>query len=185
MSQLAADPEYQLKARADEANRQVRMQQLRRAEQPIVKELRAAGYEVNSVWDLANTSGPYPNALPVLLKHLQLGGYPDRVMEGLARALAVKPSVEIWGTLRQLYLTAQGPGEEEGLAAALAASATADQLDALIALLGEVSRGRTRIHFLRPIKRVGGKRGLDVLKSLQDDPLFGKEAGALLKRRVR
>lgn len=185
MAQLAADPEYQRKAQAAEAERQVRVQQLRRAEQPIVEELRAAGYEVNSVWDLANTSDPYPKALPVLLKHLQLGGYPDRVMESLARTLAVKPSVEVWDTLRQLYLAAQGPGEEEGLAAALAASATADQLDALIALLDETSRGSTRIHFLHPIKRVGGKRGLDVLTSLQDDPLFGKEASALLKLRVR
>lgn len=127
---------------------------------------------------------PYPAALPILLQHLQQRGYPDRVMESLGRALAVKPSRDAWYTLRRFFLAADGSGEEEGLAVALAASATADQLDSLIDLLHETSRGSTRIHFLRPIKGVGGNRGIEVL-SLKQDPLFGKEAHALLKRRAR
>lgn len=184
-ARLAQDEEYQAKAAALEAEMRARRQQLQQAEQPIVTDLRAAGVEVNSVWDLVNTAEPYPDALQILLEHLQRGGYPDRVMESLARALAVKPAAHAWEILRDLYLKAEGHGEEEGLAVALAASATADHLSALIALLDETSRGSTRIHFLRPIKRVGGKRGLDVLTSLQDDPLFGKEASALLKRRAR
>lgn len=185
MAQLAQDEEYQAKAAAVEAEMQTRREELRRAERVIVADLHAVGVEVQSVWDLVNTSQPYPLALPVLLDHLQRGGYPDRVMESLGRAVAVKPAVSFWGTLRGLYLKAEGRGEEEGLAVALAASATAEHLDALIALLDETSRGSTRIHFLRPIKRVGGKRGLELLTSLQDDPLFGKEASALLKRRSR
>jgi hypothetical protein len=184
MAQLQGDEEYQRKTQAAEAERQVRVQELHRAEQPIVEDLRDAGVEVDSVWDLVNTADPYPKALPILLNHLQRGSYPDRVMESLGRALAVKPSSDVWETLRQLYLGAQGRGEEEGLAVALAASATEAHLDALIGLLDESSRGSTRIHFLRPIKRVGGKHGLEVLKSLQDDPLFGKEARALLKGRA-
>lgn len=179
------DPAYRVQVEAVEAERQVRVQELRRAEQPIVEDLTSAGVEVRSVWDLVNTADPYPQALPILLKHLQRGGYPDRVMESLGRALAVKPSAAEWDALRQLYLAAEGSGEEEGLAVALAASATVDHLDALIALLNESTRGSTRIHFLRPIKRLGGRRGLDVLKSLEDDPLLGKEARALLKRGAR
>lgn len=181
MAQLAGDPDYVRRTEAVEAEREVRVQELHRAEQPIVADLRSAGVEVNSVWDLVNTAVPYPDALPVLLKHLELGGYPDRVMESLARALAVGPAAFAWATFRQLYLAAQGRGEEEGLAVALAASATADHLEGLIALLGETSRGDTRIHFLRAIKRVGGKRGRDVLKALREDPLFGAEARALLR----
>lgn len=177
---LQDDPEYQRKTQAAEAERQDRVRELSRAEQPIVTSLRAAGIQVQSVWDLVNTSEPYPDALPILLNHLERGNYPDRVMESLGRALAVKPAAPAWETLRELYLRADGNGAEEGLAVALAASATADRLDALIALLDETSRGSTRIHFLRPIKRVGGKRGLKVLQSLRDDPLFGAEARALL-----
>jgi hypothetical protein len=182
---LRTDPAYRAQTEAVEAERQARMEELRRAEQPIVEDLRNAGVEVSSVWDLVNTADPYPKALPILLSHLQRGGYPGRVIESLGRALAVKPAASAWERLRHLYLAAHGRGEEEGLAVALAASATAEHLDGLIALLDETSRGSTRIHFLRPIKRVGGKRGLDLLTSLKDDPLFGKEASALLKRRAR
>ena len=182
---LRSDPKYRAQVEAVEAEREERVRKLREAEKPIVEDLKRAGVDVTSVWDLVNTSDPYPEALPVLLDHLRRGGYPDRVMESLGRALGVGPAASVWETLRELYLAAQGNGEEEGLAVALAASATADHLDALIALLDETSRGSTRIHFLRAIKRVGGKRGLDVLTSLRDDPLFGKEARALLKRRAR
>ena len=116
----------------------------------------------------------------MLLKHLQLGGYPDRVMESLGRALAVKSAAFAWDVLRELYQNARGRGEEEGLAVALAASATHEHLDALIALLDEDSRGGTRIHFIRPILSVGGTLGRQVVEALRADPMFGKEATALL-----
>lgn len=182
-AELEGDPEHQRKTEAAESERRARVREYRIAEQPIVAELLQAGVAVNSVWDLVNTSKPYPDALPVLLKHLQQGGYPDRVMEGLASALAVKPAAFAWDTLRELYLKAQGPGEEEGLAVALAESASDSRIDELIALLDEGTRGESRIHFLRAIKRVGGPRGRHVLESLKADPLYGKEARALLKSR--
>ena len=78
-ARLDNDPEFAREMAARDAERQERVQRLRLAEQPIVKDLRDAGYEVSSVWDLVNTSVPYPDALPVLLAHLQRGGYPDRV----------------------------------------------------------------------------------------------------------
>jgi hypothetical protein len=178
---LRTEPAYREQVEAVESERQARVQELHRAEQPIVADLRAAGFDLQSVWDLVNTAAPYPDALPILLNHLKRGGYPDRVMESLGRALAVRPAAPAWKTLREQYLKAPSRGEEEGLAVALAASATTDHLEALIALLDERGRGTTRIHFLRPIKRIGGQRGIEVLTSLQDDPLFGKEARALLK----
>jgi hypothetical protein len=182
INQLQNDPDYQRRMQAAEAVRQARVAKLRKAEQPIVSDLRGVGVDVNSVWDLVNTAVPYPAALPVLLKHLEKGGYPDMAMESLGRALAVKPASFAWDKLRTLYLAAQGRGEEEGLAVALAASATVEDLPALIDLLGENSKSDTRIHFLRTIKRLGGQRGRDILEELRSDPLFGKEATALLRR---
>jgi hypothetical protein len=179
---LRTDPEYRAKVEAVEAERRERVRVLREAEQPIVADLRGVGLQVGSVWDLVNTSEPYPEALPVLLGHLERGGYPDRVMESLGRALAVKPSVAYWDTLRTLYLSATGPGEEEGLAVALCACATRDQFDDLVALLHEEARGESRIHFLRPIRRLRRQQGLEVIESLVDDPLFGREARARLPR---
>jgi hypothetical protein len=106
-------------------------------------------------------------------------------MESLGRALAVKPAVAWWDDLKRLYVSARGPGEEDGTAVALAACATKAQLDDLIAFLDLEERGESRIYFLRPIKRLGGARGHDVLVSLRDDPTFGREATAALLGRSR
>lgn len=174
MDGLNADPEYQRKEAERDAEIEQRAQILREAEQPIVEDLRRVGQEVSSVWDLVNTSIPYPDALPVLLAHLSRGGYPDRVMESLGMALAVRPASFAWQTLRDLYLHAEGLGEEEGLAVTLAVSATAEQVGSLVGLLGEASRGQSRIHFLRTIKRLGGEHGVEVLESLRGDPCSAK-----------
>ena len=42
----------------------------RQAEAPLVDELRVAGFQVETAWDLVNTSDPYPDALPILLEHV-------------------------------------------------------------------------------------------------------------------
>lgn len=181
MAQLQNDQEYQRRAQAADSERQARARELRRAEEPIVADLRDAGVEVNSIWDLVNTSDPYPAALPILMAHLERGGYPDRVMESLGRALAVTPSVEFWERLKARYLTPGNPGEEDGVAVALAACATAAQLDDLIGFLSLPERGESRIYFIRPILNVGGQRGREFVGSLRSDPTFGKEAQALLK----
>lgn len=183
MAELERDEEYQRKKAAYDAESQERARVLEAAEQPIVAELRNAGVQVDSVWDLVNTAEPYPAALPVLLKHLERGGYPDRVMESLGRALAVKPAVAFWDRLKALYLEPRSPGEEEGTAVALAACATDAQLDDLIEFLSVEERGQSRIFFIPSILNVGGGRGREVVASLRDDPVFGKEATAQMSRR--
>lgn len=183
MEQLAKDKEYQRKKATFDAELQERADGLRAAEQPIMTDLRNAGVHVDSVWDLVNTAEPYPAALPVLMEHLERGGYPDRVMESLGRALAVKPAVAFWDRLKALYLAPRNPGEQEGTAVALAACATKAQLDDLIGFLSVEDRGQSRIYFIRPILKVGGDRGREVVESLRADSALGDEATALLKRR--
>lgn len=180
---LRDDPEYRARVEAAEAERQARVAALRAAEEPIVQDLRAARIEVGSVWDLVNTSEPYPDALPVLLAHLERGGYPERVMESLGRALAVKPSVAYWERLKALYRSARNAGEEDGVAVALAACATKAQVADMVEFLSWEERGDSRIYFLRPIKRLGGAEGRQLLERLRDDPTFGREATALMKVR--
>ena len=183
MAQLEKDKEYQRKRAAFDAELEVRDSVLRAAEQPIVADLRQAGVQVDSVWDLVNTAEPYPAALPVLIEHLERGGYPDRVMESLGRALAVKPAVAFWDRLKALYLAPRSPGEEDGTAVALAACATDAHLDDLIEFLSVEQRGPSRIYFIRPILNVGRARGREVVESLRTDPVFGKEATALMSQR--
>lgn len=186
MAQLSE--EYQRRTRAAEEKRQRRVRELRRAEQPIVDDLRKAGVDVSSVWDLVNRSEPYPAALPVLLEHLKRGGHPDRVMESLGRALAVKPAAFAWQTLRDLYLASQGSGVRTGLVVALAASAAPQHLDALLELVADESCGDTRILLLDAVKDVGGDRGRRVLEGLTTHPVLGQQARAVVggpRRRSR
>jgi hypothetical protein len=180
--ELASDPDYQARKAAFETEQAARVEVLRKAEQPIVADLRQVGVTVTSVWDLVNTSDPYLDALPVLMAHLERGGYPDRVMESLGRALAVKPAVAWWNQLMTLYSKPRNDGEEDGVAVALAACATKAQLVDLVSFLSWTERGQSRIYFLRPIKRLGGDEGRVLLEQLRDDEVFGKEATALLSR---
>lgn len=181
-AQLAGDQEFMGAAAAREAERQADVARRQQSERPIIDDLRQVGVDVASVWDLVNTATPYPAALPVLVEHLERGGYPDRVMEGLGRALGVKPAVAYWDRLKALYLASRNPGEEDGTAVALAACARKEHLDDLIKFLSIDERGDSRIYFLRPIKRLGGDRGRQLLESLRDDATFGREASALLSR---
>lgn len=183
MARLEQDEDYQRRKAVAVAERRERLRASREAQQPIAAALRGVGVEAASVWELMNTAEPYPDALPVLMDHLEQGGYPDRVMEGLGRALAVKPAVVYWNRLKALYLAPRSPGEEDGVAVALAACATKAQLDDLIGLLALSERGQSRIYFLRPILKVGGARGLALVTGLQDDPVFGTEARERLKGR--
>ena len=125
-------------------------------------------------------SVPYPDALPIVMAHLERGGYPEHVMESLGRAFGAKDGVVWWDDLKRLYLSARGPGEEDGIAVALSECATKAQLDDLIAFLGVEERGESRVFFVRPIKRLGGERGREILESLRDHPMLGREVAAVL-----
>jgi hypothetical protein len=87
---------------------------------------------VESAWDLFNRKEPwntaeklrpYTEALPILLEQLKRP-YPDRVREGIARALAVPGVCFGWETLMWLYRQEpSGTDAKSGLAVALGAAA--------------------------------------------------------------
>ncbi|SIT72057.1 hypothetical protein [Microbacterium sp. RU33B] len=183
LAQLAADGDYQRARQKDEAARASVASELSRAEQPILVDLRQAGIRVESVWDLVNTAEPYPSALPVLIDHLERGAYPSRVLNSLGRALAVRDSERYWERLKAVYLSTRDAGAMDGAAVALAAAASENVLDDLISFIDVEDRGETRIYFVRPILRVGGEVGLGLVRALQHDPFFAKEARLALRGR--
>lgn len=182
LSELAADKGYQARRSAREAEQARRVAAYAADERSIVSDLRAAGFDVDSVWDLGNTGKPDPRALPILWAHLERGGYPDSVTESLGRLMACKEAINYWDGLKRLYVAPRGRGEEEGVAAALAAAATKAQLEDLIHFATLADHGESRAVFLRPIKRLGGERGRTVLESLRNDPDLGQDAEELLRR---
>jgi hypothetical protein len=61
---------------------------LKEEEKPLLADLNSVGVCIDSVWDLVNTSEPYPIAVPVLTRHLSMP-YGRRIKEGITRALTV------------------------------------------------------------------------------------------------
>ncbi len=180
--ELEKDEEY-LRRRAErEAARAAFRAELDRAEQPLVADLAAHGVEVESVWDLVNRPNDYEQVLPVLLAHLRDGDYPERIRAGIARSLATPQSNPWWEDLRSLYVSRRGPEEEMGLAAALAASATEDRVEDLIALALDDSLSDDRVMLIKAIRRYGGERGMRFVESVVDHDLLGYEARNELKK---
>ena len=183
MAELQADPQYVAEQQRRDEELARKAAEWRAAEAPLIAELRAAGFEVESAWDLVNTSTPYPKALPILLEHLERS-YPDRVREGIARALAVRDAKFGWRRLVRLYRAEEARTDaKSGLAVALAASADDEVIDEVISLAREPVHGESRILLLRALKRSRAPHAHAALEAFTDDPVLGQEARRLLSGR--
>ena len=181
MAKLNADPEFVAKRAREEEERQKRAAEWRRAEAPLVGELRAAGYAVESAWDLVNTTAPYPTALPILLDHLQRP-YPAAVREGIARALAVRGASFGWDVLTRLYRNEGEVRAKDGLAVAIAAAANDELIGDVIALARDKSQGPSRLLLLGALERSANPRARAALMDLGTDPELKKEIQIILRR---
>lgn len=183
MAILNADPEYQAMWRTRDARLQQELQERARIEQPLVDDLNAAGFFVKSVWDLVNTSSPYPRALPILLDHLQRD-YPEEVLNGIARAMAVRESKFAWQTLLRLFRAQFGQsspwGFKDGLAAALSAIADDELMPDVIELFQQPRHGEYRIYFVRTLKRSKHPNAKAALEAGRLDPQLVKEIVAVV-----
>jgi hypothetical protein len=193
------------KARLQEINKEKERERIERSarlkieQEPILTDLGGVGWSVDSVWDLVKSPGPYPEAVPILLKHLSLP-YSDVVREGIARALAVpEPEVQkawpllveeyckapmgwgikAWGDTREYMLSAK-----DGLACALAVAATDETLPELVALAKDPAHGESRVLLLSALKKRRKKNPLakQAIDELADDPDLQKEITSWGKR---
>jgi hypothetical protein len=89
MEQLNNDPEYVKTWAEKERKVKARSALLHDDEMPLLKDLKSVGIEINSLWDLVNTSEPYPEAIEILLNHLCLNYLPNN-KEAIVRSLIVK-----------------------------------------------------------------------------------------------
>jgi RNAse (barnase) inhibitor barstar len=130
---------------------------LNKDEQPIIKDIENVGIKINSVWDLVNTSKPYPVAIPFLIKHLKKN-YHQRTKAGIARALAVPEASEsAWEVLLDEYDKAisdeeikdpKRRGYKDGLAAAISYLADKNRMDIIFKLVVDKRHGKSRVFFV-------------------------------------
>jgi hypothetical protein len=182
MKELESDPDYLARQAQDDARRARRDAELAVAEKPLLEELRTVGCNVESAWDLVNKDDPYPKVLPILLEHLSRP-YPDRVREGIARALAVRDARFAWGTLKELYeAEPAGTDTKDGLAVALAAMSDDDNLAELVDLVDDAAHGESRVLLLRAFSRAGDPRARPALEKWTADSQLAEEARRILSR---
>ena len=187
IAQLKRDPEHVAQTAQQEQERQERAREWREAEVPLVEELRMAGVEVSSAWDLVNMTEPYPRAVPILLRHLTRD-YPDRVREGIARALAVPEARSGWRTLLAEFERSEDAtalGAKWGIACALSVAGDDSVIEDAIRLVKDRKHGRNRVPILDVLARSSLREARDALQKLTADSEIGKDAANLINGRKR
>jgi hypothetical protein len=180
LAQLEKDPDFV--ARREEQDRAVdaKAEVLRIEEAPLVADLRDAGYDVTSVWDLVNSSRNYTDATPLLLSHLARP-YSTTIREGIARALGAPGAIDHWAGLLDRYKSEDDLRVKDGLGAALAAIADDSVIDSVLAQVRDSTNGPTRLLLLRAFAKSRAPKARETLVALRSDPFFGKEAKFLLR----
>lgn len=187
MERLNNDPEYQARMAEREKTRSERARFWAKAERPVVADLQAVGVQVDAVWDLLGSAERDPEALPVLLKHLQLS-YPDKVKEGVARALAVPEARSGWEILLAEFERdpdTKGQGAKWGIACALTEASDETVVDDVVRLLRDGRHGDNGIALLTVLARSSREDMRALLEEFSSDPVLGKEATALLRKKSR
>jgi hypothetical protein len=186
LKQLEADPEYVRRKREKERELADREAQSRAAQTSLLDDLNAVGVKIRTVWDLVNTSAPYRGAIPVLLSHLPRP-YPEGVREGIAKALAVKPTRALgWRILVEEYTKTSNEQErvKDGLAVALSGASDSSVLTELIELARDRSHGSSRILLLLGIRRSRRPEATRAIEELANDPELAKEIQSWRRRRA-
>lgn len=187
-ARLQEDPKFRARQQEKERALAERVAQHRREQAPIVADLHQVGVEVEALPDLIKRSVPYPDAIPVILRHLLLP-YSDVTRETLARILAVPDARDAWPILVAEYRKAASHengrrlGAKTGSAAALSAIATGDTMDELIALAKDPSHGDSRLLLLRRLRKSKSITARQALDELTSDPALAKEIASWKRAR--
>jgi hypothetical protein len=172
------------KKKAKEAEHAARVEEQRVALIPLVEALQNVDPTIASIRDLTREpfpeKAPRPNALPVLLEHLQKPYRPNE-REIMARALAVPEAVVAWPLLKKLYLEEPDNQAKRGLADAVAVAAGSRYLDELIELAKDATNGSTRLFFADTLLRSKDPKARAAVESLQDDSQLKKHIKLTLR----
>jgi hypothetical protein len=182
MKQLEADPEWIARRAARARDIASREAQSRREQASLLSDLAAFGVVVANVWDLVNTAAPYPRALPILLAHFSRD-YSEHLLEGIARALAVKPArLTAWDPfLTALHAGTLPKNVTDAVMVAISVMARPADLPVLIDLIADRSLGGSRLFLVSNLTRSRRLEARETLSTLRDDPELQSEIAARLK----
>ena len=190
MAELEADPVYQAEMQELERQREEHFAKIREDAEPLVADLRAAGWEVEFVWDFVMYPGDYSSAYPILVEHLKRP-YMERTRDGIARALTVPDAFQIaWEAVRDEFLAntdTKTTGFKYALGNALAQLMDEPVIPEVLDMVTDKRHGRNRAPMIEILVEYRDRDDVrQVLEALAEDPEVAKEAKhALALRRVR
>jgi len=175
---LDKDTEYCARTKAREAKMVAVVSERKKDELPIIVELRKSGIEVESVYDLVNSKKSYPDAIPVLLRHLRMKHDPS-IKEGIVRALIDPASVIGFDIIYDEFCNTPAVSEKQDfighqmkwlLGAALAEATRIETLPKVLDLLRDKSQGEGRERLIYVVKILPKKKRQVLLHELSEDP---------------
>lgn len=176
-SQSDKDPEIIRKREQVERERQERVGRLTAEQTQLLEDLKEVGFNGKSIWDFVNSHEPYPEAIPVLLEHVQrVPTYSETTLTGLIRALTVKEARGLFNKIalkmfREDIHEPKVNGVRWCLANALTVVSEITDVDVMIEFLRDRSHAGARAPFPKALTRFIGRRPdiVEVLDSLCDD----------------
>lgn len=186
MARLNADSEWVGRRKRQEADRQGVAEANRRDAAPVVADLRAAGFEVDSIADLHNRRLDYREAIPVLLSWLSR--VENRaVKEDVVRSLTVEwARPQAAPLLVEEFRRVDDSEEEVGLrwaiGNALAEVADDEVFEDVADLASDARWGRSREMVTVALGNMSDPRAVEVLRELlHDEQVAGYAVMALEK----
>jgi hypothetical protein len=158
MAELQRDPEWVARNAERQATHDAKVANIAaetEAERvPLNADLSAVGYAVKSVWDLVNMKEAYPEAIPVLLRHLPIVKHPI-MRQGIGRALAVVEARGLAGSaLLQALRHEQDPETRWVFANTLAIVADRENAEELSELADDPEYADVRERLSQALKNV-------------------------------
>lgn len=185
MAELNADPEYVARMRQRDRQQAENVDNYRRAAEPMLRELAASGFEVQSLGDLRYSGAEYPAAIPILVRWLPKVKN-AQVKEDLVRTLSVPwAAPEAVPALILEFQRSDGlqwDGLRWAIANGLAVTADDAVFDQLVALVTDRKYGKEREMLALALGNCRDPRAVDVLITLlADEQVVGHAVMALGK----
>lgn len=184
MAELARDENYVRMRAEKEAARLKSVAAAKQEERPILEDLAEVGLDVGSVWDFVNTPYPYPEAIPVLEKHL-VKNYSVKIKEGIARALTVPEADSSWNILVVEFEEDSDTstlGKKWALANALGFLLNEERIPDIQELVLNPRHGESRVAIVEALGKFRTTKSRALLTSLQEDSQVAKKAKAALQK---
>jgi len=169
IAKLEDDLGYQTRVAERDRRISERVAKEREEQKSLLADLAAIGIDVETVWDLVNSSEPYPLAVPVLIAHLERG-YSSRIMEGIVRALTVEPARGKAGpVLVRAFQTVHDEQLRWVIGNALSIVASSDEYNVVRELLRDTRYGSSRSMLAHAVARLGKEECSSELIALLGD----------------